>query len=67
MREWLREIRETKYSSQMQAAKAVGICPQMYNFIENGRRQPSVKTAKRIAAVLGFDWRLFVPDEPKAG
>jgi len=67
LREWLKEVRKAKYSSQTGAAKAIGICPQMYNFIENGRRRPSVETAKKIASVLGFDWRLFFPDEPRAG
>ena len=65
MREWLKALRAEKFKSQTAAAKEIGITSQMYNFIENGERRPSVETAKKIAAVLGFDWRLFYPDEPE--
>lgn len=27
--------------------------------LENGERKPSVKVAKRIASILGFDWTDF--------
>lgn len=33
--------------------------------IESGDRKPTVKTAKKIAAALGFDWTLFFDDEKK--
>lgn len=36
-----------------------------YAMIENGWRGASPKTAKKIAAVLGFDWTLFFEDEKK--
>ncbi|MCL2575512.1 MAG: helix-turn-helix transcriptional regulator [Defluviitaleaceae bacterium] len=29
------------------------------HFIENGQRQPSISTAKKIAQTLDFDWKLF--------
>jgi len=35
----------------------------MISKIELGERQPSVKVAKKIASVLGFDWTLFYQDE----
>jgi transcriptional regulator with XRE-family HTH domain len=35
------------------------ISESMYSLIENGKRRPSVDVAKRIAAVLNFDWTLF--------
>ena len=58
MREWLREIRGKR--SQLEIANQCGVSHQMYNFIENGKRRPSVAVAKRIGAALGFDWtRLF--------
>lgn len=31
--------------------------------IENGKLLPSVKLAKKIGNVLGFDWTLFYADE----
>jgi DNA-binding XRE family transcriptional regulator len=31
--------------------------------IEGGHRNPSVDVAKKIAAVLGFDWIRFYDDE----
>lgn len=61
MRKWLIELR--KGYSQTQIAEAVGITQQMYSFIELGVRRPSVEVAKKIAAVLGFDWTRFFEDE----
>ena len=64
IREWLKEIRLAKGLSQMAVAQeATGISQQLYGMIETGERRPSVKNAKKIAAVLGFDWQLFYPDE----
>nr|DAH82125.1 MAG TPA: Methylphosphonate synthase, Hydroxymethylphosphonate, Iron, OXIDOREDUCTASE [Caudoviricetes sp.] len=31
--------------------------------IETGHRRPSVAVAKRIAAVLDFDWTMFYAEE----
>ena len=61
MRKWLIELR--KGYSQTQIAEAVGISQQMYSAIELGERRPSVDVAKKIAAVLGFDWVRFYSDE----
>lgn len=44
------------------SAKA-SISESMYSLIENGKRRPSVEAAKRIAAVLGFDWTKFYQDK----
>lgn len=60
---WLKHIRIDADMKQVEVAKQVGISQQMYWLIENGVRRPSVKTAKKIAAVLGFNWTLFFPDE----
>ena len=35
----------------------------MITEIENGNANPSVKVAKKIAAVLGFDWTMFFEDD----
>lgn len=62
MREWLRQIRLLKGMSEMQVACASNIAQPFYHNIEKGTKQPSVQTAKTIAAVLGFDWTLFYAD-----
>ena len=62
MRKWLLDLRKGR--TQAEVAKAAGISQQMYSAIERGERWPSVKVAKRLAAVLGFDWtRLYEDDE----
>ena len=61
MRKWLIDIRNGR--SQAQIAEAVGISQQMYSAIELGERRPSVEVAKKIAAVMGFDWTRFYDDE----
>jgi DNA-binding XRE family transcriptional regulator len=45
--------------SQKAVSEAIPIRQVSYCNIENGKRNPSVETAKRIAALLGFDWTLF--------
>lgn len=59
MAEWLKNIRFAKKISGESVAKSCGISQQYYNFIENGKRRPSVSVAKRIASVLGFEWTRF--------
>lgn len=61
MRTWLKDKRQNK--SQELIAKMVGISQQMYSKIERGEGNPSVDVAKKIAAVLGFEWTRFY-DEP---
>lgn len=56
---WLIEQRSKKELTQEEAAKTAGIDRTTYCHIENGLRNPSVKTAKQIAKTLGFDWTLF--------
>ena len=64
MRKWLIDIRNGR--TQAQIAKAAGITQQMYSFIELGERRPSVEVAKKIAAVMGFNWTRFFDDECEA-
>ena len=61
MRKWLIDIRNGR--AQAQIAEAVGISQQMYSAIELGERRPSVEVAKKIAAVLGFNWTRFYEDD----
>lgn len=61
-RSWLFEIRDEANFTQEQVALAAGIQRTTYASIEQGYRTPSVKTAKRIAHVLGFKWTIFFED-----
>ena len=59
---WLKELRAKSGMTEKQIAFQSGISQQFYNYIENGKRRPSVETAKKIAALLGFDWTRFYED-----
>ena len=59
MREWLKKIRTENGMTQDKVATECGISRQYYNFIESGERNCPVDTAKKIAAVLGFEWIKF--------
>lgn len=61
----LKENRIKKGLTMRQVSEASNISESFYSMIENGERRPSVETAKKIAAVLGFDWTMFYPDEKK--
>jgi len=62
LRKWLLDLRKGR--TQAEIAKAAGITQQMYSAIERGERRPSVKVAKRLASVLGFNWtRLYDDDD----
>lgn len=65
MLNWLLEKRGKM--TQTQVANHADITQQQYSHIENGFRLPSVKTAKKIANVLDFDWtRFFTSETDKA-
>jgi len=59
MREWLRAIRKMKGLSEKAVSEAVGVAQPVYHRYEHGDGTPSVKTAKKVGDVLGFDWTLF--------
>lgn len=65
MRKWLKEIREKKGLSQYQVAEQAKLSQSYYAGIESGDRghKLPVKTAKRIASVLGFNWTRFYETE----
>lgn len=64
MLDWLEAIRREKKLSQKDVSTAAGITQASYCNIEKGKRRAAVDTAKRIAAVLGFDWtRFYETDE----
>lgn len=59
----LRAIRQEKKLTAATVSAHAGITQQHYNFIENGKRRPSVEVAKKIADVLGFPWTRFYEDD----
>ena len=59
MRDWLLFLRKKQELSQQEVAERCGISRQYYGLIEQGKRNVSVKIAKAIASVFGFDWRRF--------
>jgi len=68
MRNWLKTIRrESNNLTQEQVAKMAGVSRTMITEIENGKANPSVEVAKRIAAALDFEWTWFFEDEPASG
>lgn len=55
--------REKKNMTQEQLASKVGIERQAISAFERGITKPNVQNAKKIAAVLSFDWSEFYNDE----
>ncbi|MCD8200619.1 MAG: helix-turn-helix domain-containing protein [Clostridia bacterium] len=47
-------------------AKILGVDRSYITHIVKGDRRPSVEMAKRIGALLGFDWRIFYEDQISA-
>ena len=62
--DWLKKKRADKSMTLADVAKKTGISESYYCQIENGARNAPVHTAKKIAAVLGFDWQRFY-EEPE--
>lgn len=54
-RVWLKELRVNKGLTVRGIAPMLGISFSHYNDIENGRRNPSLKVAVKMADYLGFD------------
>lgn len=55
----LKQKRAERNLTAKEVAVLCGLSEGGYSLIENEKRKPSVKTAKRIAEVLGFDWTMF--------
>ena len=55
----LKQLREDKNMRQYDLAQKAGISKSYYTMIENGKKKPSPKVAKRIAKILNFDWTIF--------
>ena len=63
MRKWLRDLRKSQGLSESAVGAAAGITQVAYHKIETGERTPRTETAKKIAAVLEFEWTRFYEDE----
>lgn len=63
--EFLKAQRKAHNLTQSELAEQAGTTQAVISKIEAGKRRPSVSTAQRIAAVLGFDWTEFFPEAPE--
>ncbi len=59
----LKEYRNEAGMSQVDLATKVGVKPNAISQYESGVRSPKIKIGKKIAEVLGFDWKLLYEDE----
>ena len=58
----LKTAREEKGMTQLDLAIKARLSRQAVSQFENGTIKPSVKVAKVIAEILGFDWTKFYED-----
>lgn len=65
--DWLKKYRLQTGMTMKDVADVVGITQVSYWQIEHGICKPKVDNAKKIGNLLNFDWRLFYPDDQKAG
>ncbi|WP_413524053.1 helix-turn-helix transcriptional regulator [Carnobacterium divergens] len=63
LKEWLKNKREESGYTQESLSIKLGIAKTTYASYEQGHRNPSVYSAKKIAKELGFDWTIFFEDE----
>ena len=59
----LKDRREKQGYTQQRLALAVGVTQTAISLIENGERKPSVKVARRLGSLLGFDWTELFDDQ----
>lgn len=52
----LEELRKKCGMTQSELATLAGVRQNTVSQWESGKRRPSVEVAKRVGAVLGFDW-----------
>lgn len=65
MRQWLKNIRETKGISQQNVAEKVGITRQYYQLIEAGERQQKmdITLIAKLSQVLGVSMNQIIDNE----
>lgn len=61
--DWLKSKRMDAGLTMKEIAESIGMTQVSYWQIEHGICKPKVNNAKKIAKLLGFDWRKFYPDE----
>ena len=59
----MKEKRKAQKLTQGELAQIVGVSQRAIASYESGDRRPSVDTAKRIGAELGFPWTKFYDGE----
>lgn len=59
----LKTLRITKGFSQQEIAKAVGLSRAAYTNIENGKRNLTVKTAKKLGIILDIPWYQLIDNK----
>lgn len=57
------ELRRKHGMTQMELAKRVGVSQPSIASMEAGRTHPRIKTAKKLAEVLGVSWDMFYADD----
>ncbi|WP_220040924.1 helix-turn-helix domain-containing protein [Niallia circulans] len=62
-RTWLLQKRTNAKLTQEEVAAFANIKRPYYTQIESGVRRPSVKVAKLIADIIGFEWVLFFEND----
>ena len=59
----LKTLRITKGFSQQEISKAVGLSRAAYTNIENGKRNLTVKTAKKLGIILDIPWYQLIDNK----
>ena len=59
----IKKLRKNAGFTQMGLSKKSHVSQSLICDIENGKRAPSVKIAKKIAKALDFDWTDFFKDD----
>ncbi len=61
----LKKARLEKRLSQKEVAEAIGVAKSTYSLYESGKREPNVKTIKKIASFLGVSGDSLLGTEPQ--
>jgi len=63
----IKSLRLAHNWSQLLAAEYIGISRSYLAMVEEGKRKPSIATAKKIANTFGFEWYIFFDNAEIAG
>ena len=63
----MRDARKARHMTQKELGKAADVCFVSVCRYETGKSTPSVRVAKKIAAVLGVEWTRFYEEEGNDG